>query len=127
MGDQVLKGVRTLETRKEKVSFFGLRPLEGLLTPESRKEVLYVFSDNEISPSKLERAIRIARHRMWCKFIWERHPNISDEHRMLLLYINVFIFLDSGKLHLHCNKTFNLKTRVYNIFHLLFSSRKSHS
>jgi hypothetical protein len=82
MGDQVLKGVRTMETKKEKVSFYTFRPLEGLLTPDARSEVLYVFADNELTPMMLEKGIREARHRMWCRFVWEMHPEISDEHRM---------------------------------------------
>lgn len=81
-GETVLKGIRALENRKEKVTFYSFRALEGLITPAARNELLYVFNNPDITLNMLENAIRAARHRQWCKFVWDRHPQLSEDHSM---------------------------------------------
>lgn len=81
-GKQVVTAIKGLEARKEKFSMYNFRPLEQLLTPQSRQEVLTVMIDPEATIKDIEAAIRRSRHRMWCRFVWDKHPKLDDDKSM---------------------------------------------
>ena len=86
-GQPVIDGLKSMEARAVGFSVYNLRGLEGLLTPEARKEVMMVLPEVK-KVQDLEKAILTSKHRQWANFVWLAHPNLDESKSMPQTHIH---------------------------------------
>ena len=89
MKQPALEALKKLEARNIHYTAWNMRNLEQLATPQSRAEVMLSLSSENTHLGDIERSIQEARHRMWCQFIFEQHPDIDPSKRMPRPSLNV--------------------------------------
>jgi hypothetical protein len=85
MGEPAVSALKSLEARSIHVTLFNLRIFENLHTKESKELAVLELQHSTHKWSDIERSINDIIHKMWCSWVWQQHPDIIDEKRMLSL------------------------------------------
>ncbi len=84
MGAPAVDALRRMEAKGLNLTPYNLRPLEHLLTPDARQQVMVVMASEDCRLQGLDKEIALRRHEQWCKFHWLAHHRIDDTKRMHL-------------------------------------------
>lgn len=82
IGEGAVTALKSLEARSQTLTLFNLRIFENLHSQSSKEETLLLLQDKKAKWADIEKGVNDIIHRQWCQYIWERHPDISNEKRM---------------------------------------------
>jgi hypothetical protein len=84
MGEAAVTALKSLEARGIHLTLFNLRIFENLHTKESKELAILALQHSSHKWADIERSIQEIIHKMWCAWVWQQHPNITEEKRMPL-------------------------------------------